>query len=120
MARKRKSGSGASKRVNDFIKRNKVAVAVLAIFALALIAAGLWFNNFLSAAPCFEVKKVEIVKPGREGNLYIQKEYFNLEYPVNFFTVDTETLAGKIKAAHPEFQIVIISKFLPNRIVANI
>ncbi|MDD5073158.1 MAG: hypothetical protein PHX64_01615 [Candidatus Omnitrophica bacterium] len=120
MARKRKSGSEASKQFSGFMKRNRVAAAVIVIFVLAVAAAVLWFNNFLSSAPCFEVKKVEIVKPGSEGNLYIQEEYFNLEYPVNFFTVDTAALAGKIKAAHPEFQIVVITKFLPNRIIANI
>ncbi len=120
MARKRKSGSEASRQAGYFIKRNKVAVVVFFIFVLVLAATILWFSDFLSGAQCFEVKKVEIVKPGTEGNLYMQKEYFNLEYPVNFFTVDTAALAGKIKAAHPEFQIVIITKFLPNRIVARI
>jgi len=120
MARKRRTNSETSKQFNDFMKRNKIAVTALVIFALTVIAAALWLNNFLCSASCFEVKKVEIVKPGREGGLYIQKEYFNLEYPVNFFTVDTVMLSRKIKEAHPEFQIVVISKFLPNRIVANI
>lgn len=120
MARKRRTNPEASKQLKDFMKRNKAAVTALVILALAVIASGMWLNNFFCSAPCFEVRKVEIVKPGREGNLYIQKEYFNLEYPVNFFTVDPATLSGKIKAAHPEFQIVVITKFLPNRIVANI
>jgi len=128
MARKRRTNSEASKQFNDFIKHNKVAIAAFAIFALAVIAAALGLNNFLRSAPCFEVKKVEIVKParyeivkpGREGSLYIQKEYFNLEYPANFFAVDPVILSRKIKEAHPEFQIVVITKFLPNRIVANI
>ena len=120
MARKRRTNPEASKQFRDLMKRNKAAVTALAIFALAVIAAGMWLNNFLCSAPCFEVKKVEIVKPGREGNLYIQKEYFNLEYPANFFAVDPVILSRKIKEAHPEFQIVVITKFLPNRIVANI
>ena len=119
MARKKRSLE-TSKHVNDFIKRNKVTVIAFAVFVLVVIAAGLLLKNFLCNASCFEVKKVEIVKPGREGSLYRQKEYFNLEYPVNFFTVDTAALAGKIKEAHPEFQIVVLTKFLPNRIVANI
>jgi len=120
MARKRRTNPEASKQFRDFMKRNKAAVTALAIFALAVVAAGMWLNNFFVSAPCFEVKKVEIVKPGREGSLYLQKEYFNLEYPVNFFTADPVSLARKIKTAHPEFQIVVITKFLPNRIVANI
>ncbi|MDD4879209.1 MAG: hypothetical protein PHR22_01980 [Candidatus Omnitrophica bacterium] len=120
MARKRKSGSEASKQFSGFMKRNRVAVTAVVVLALAVTAAGLWLKDFICTAAPFEVKKVEIVKPGKEGNLYIQKEYFNLEYPVNFFTVDTAALAGKIKSAHPEFQIVVITKFLPNRIVAKI
>lgn len=120
MARKRRTNPEASKQFRDLMKRNKAAVTALVIFALAVIAAGMWLNNFLCSASCFEVKKVEIVKPGREGNLYIQKEYFNLEYPVNFFAVDPVMLSRKIKEAHPEFQIVVLTKFLPNRIVANI
>lgn len=120
MARKRRANPEASKQFRDFMKRNKAAVTALVILALAIIAAGLWLNNFFCSAPCFEVKKVEIVKAGRGGNLYLQKEYFNLEYPVNFFKADSVVLAKKIKAAHPEFQIVVITKFLPNRIVANI
>lgn len=120
MARKRRTNPEASKQLRDLVKRNKAAVTALVIFALAVIAAGMWLNNFLCSASCFEIKKVEIVKPGREGNLYIQKEYFNLEYPVNFFAVDSAMLSRKIKEAHPEFQIVVLTKFLPNRIVANI
>lgn len=120
MARKRRTNSEASKQFNDFMKRNKAAITALAVFALTVIAAVLWLNNFFCSASCFEVKRVEIVKPGREGSLYIQKEYFNLEYPVNFFAADPAMLSSKIKAAHPEFQIVVLTKFLPNRIVANI
>lgn len=120
MARKRRTNSEASKQFNSFIKRNKVAIAAFVIFALAVVAVALGLNNFLRSASCFEVKKVEIVKSGRDGSLYIQKEYFNLEYPVNFFAVDPIMLSRKIKEAHPEFQIVVITKFLPNRIIANI
>ena len=120
MARKRRSNPEASKQFNGFMKRNKAAVTALAIIALAAIGGAIWLNDFLSSAPVFEIKKVEIVKPGREGSLCIQREYFNLEYPVNFFTVDSAMLSRKIKQAHPEYRIVVITKFLPNRIVATI
>ena len=120
MARKRRTNSEVSKQFDGFMRRNKAAIAAIVIFALAVIAAALWLNNFLCSASCFEVKKVEIVKAGREGSLYIQKEYFNLEYPVNFFAADPVMLSRKIKEAHPEFQIVVLTKFLPNRIIANI
>ena len=120
MARKRKTNSEVSKQFSGFMKRNKTAVTAFFVIALLIAAAAVWLNNFLCSASCFEISKVEVVKPGREGGLYKQREYFNLGYPVNFFTVDPSSLSKKIKEAHPEYQIVVITKFLPNRVVATI
>lgn len=117
MARKRRTRSENAKRLNDFLRRNKAVIAALAITALAVAAAAFWLNDFLCSAPYFDVKKIEIAKA---GSLYPQKEYFSLEYPVNFFTADPVALSRRIKQAHPEYQIVIITKSLPNRIVATI
>lgn len=120
MARRKRANSGASKQFNNFMKRNKVGMTAVVVIVLAVVAGAFWLSGFFSSAQCFEVRKVEIVKPGGKGSLYIQKEYFNLEYPVNFFTVDPAMLSKKIREAHSEYQIVVITKFLPNRIVATI
>lgn len=121
MARKRKnSNSEAAKQFTGFLKRNKAAIAAFAVVALAVTGASLWLNNFFCSASCFSVGKIEIVKPGREGAYSLQREYFRLEYPVNIFTADPVMLSKKIKEEHPEFQIVVITKFLPDRIVATI
>jgi len=119
MARKRRTSSESSKQFGDFLKRNRVGITAFAIIALLATALIFRINSFFSSASCFEVKKIEIVKPGRGGGLYVQKEYFDLEYPVNVFAVDAVVLSKKIKEAYPD-KIVIVTKFLPNRIVASI
>jgi len=120
MARKRKNSNEAVKRFGEFMKENKVAVAAFLVVALVVTGAFIWFNDFFRSSDCFSVDKVEIVKPGREGAYRLQKEYFRLEFPVNIFTVDPSMLAAKIKKKHPEYQIVVITKFLPDRIIATI
>ncbi len=120
MARKRKNTNGSAKQLSEFIKKNKAAIAASFIIVLAVAGAGFWLTNFFCTSPCFSVDKIEVVKPGREGAYRLQKEYFRLEYPVNIFTADPAALSRKIKDKHPEYQIVVITKFLPDRIAATI
>ncbi|MFA5335305.1 MAG: cell division protein FtsQ/DivIB [Candidatus Omnitrophota bacterium] len=120
MARKRKNSNESAKQLNEFVKKNKAGIAVFAAAAIALTIAAFWLNNFFLNSPSFSVDKIEIVKPGREGAYRLQKDYFRLEYPVNIFTADPSVLSGKIKDRHPEYQIVVITKFLPDRIAATI
>ena len=121
MARKRRAGnSEAAKQFGDFLKRHKAPIAGFTVFILIITGAVMWIGNFLTSAPCFEVNKIEVVRAGREGGLYVQKEYFQPGFPVNIFTVDPVMLSNKIKEGHPEYQVVVITKFLPDRIIATI
>lgn len=120
MARKRKNSNEPAKQLNEFVKKNKAGIAAFAVVTLVAAGAAFWLNDFFFSAPCFSVDKIEIVKPGREGAYHLQKEYFRLEYPVNIFTADSSVLSRKIKDKHPEYQIVVITKFLPDRIAATI
>jgi cell division septal protein FtsQ len=120
MARKRKNSNEAVKRLGEFMKENKAAIAAFLVIILILTGGFLWLNDFFRSSDYFSVDKIEVVKPGREGAYRLQKEYFRLEFPVNIFTVDPAILAAKIKQKHPEYQIVVITKFLPDRIIATI
>ncbi len=120
MARKRKNTNGSAKQLGEFLKKNKVPIAAFAVIVLVATGAAFWLSDFFCTSPCFSVDKIEVVKPGREGAYRLQKEYFRLEYPVNIFTADPAALSRKIKEKHPEYQIVVITKFLPDRIAATI
>jgi cell division septal protein FtsQ len=120
MAKKRKNSNESARQFNEFVKKNKAGIAAFAVAAIALAIAAFWLNDFFRSAPCFSVDKIEIVKPDREGAYHLQKEYFRLEYPVNIFTADPSVISRKIKDKHPEYQIVVIAKFLPDRIAATI
>lgn len=120
MAKKRKNSNGSARQLNEFVKKNKAGIAVFAVVALVTAGVAFWLNDFFRSAPCFSVDKIEVVKPGREGAYRLQKEYFRLEYPVNIFTADPSVLSKKIKDKHPEYQVVVITKFLPDRIAATI
>ncbi|MFA5334973.1 MAG: cell division protein FtsQ/DivIB [Candidatus Omnitrophota bacterium] len=120
MARKRKNSNESARQFNEFLKKNKAGIAAFAVIILVAAGAAFWLSDFFLNSPSFSVDKIEIVKPGREGAYRLQNEYFRLEYPVNIFTADPSVLSGKIKSKHPEYQIVVITKFLPDRIAATI
>lgn len=90
------------------------------LFLTVVLVSTLWLRDFFLTSSYFDCKKIEIMKQSKGGGLQARREYFELNYPVNIFAADPTILSEKIKKAHPEFQIVVITKFLPNRIIATI
>ncbi len=118
MARKRRTAQ--LEFVNNFFKENRKVVVSVLLFLAVVLLASLWLRDFFLTSSYFDCKKIEIMKPGKGGGLQARREYFELNYPVNIFAVDPVMLSEKIKESHSEFQIVVITKFLPNRIIATI
>lgn len=105
---------------SDFVGRNKRASFIaLALFTL-FIGAFFWLNNFLRTASYFDCYAIEIVKLSEGEGIMPKSEFFRLSPKVNIFMADPIALSKKIKQAHPQFQEVLITKYLPNRLIATI
>lgn len=122
MARKRRaSRSALIKESGDFFKKNSKALAGIILFFTVFALVFIWLNDFLKTSSCFDCGEIEIIKFGAdEKMLEPQKDFFKLSRPVNIFEADPMSLSRRIKDAHSEFQNVVITKYLPNRITAMI
>lgn len=119
MAKRRKT-SQVMEHGGDFLKKNKKRVAYLVLFCAVAATVGLWLSNFLHTAEFFNCGAIEIDKMSALEGPVPAKDFFKLSRKVNIFEADTCVLADKIKESHAEFRNVIITKHLPNRIVATI
>lgn len=108
------------KQSGDFISGNKRIVFIVFILCALVIIALSWLYNFLHNASYFDCYAIEMVKLSEGEGLQAKKEFFKLSRKINIFTADPVTLSNKIKEAHPEFQTVLITKYLPNRLIATI
>lgn len=121
MARRRKSLKlEFLKESGDFLGRNKKIVFIVFTLCVLSIIAASWLNVFLRTASYFDCYAIEIVKLSEVGGLKPESEFFKLSPKVNIFTADPIALSNKIKQAHPEFRDVLITKYLPNRLIATI
>ncbi|MFH0771887.1 MAG: cell division protein FtsQ/DivIB [Candidatus Omnitrophota bacterium] len=122
MARKRRvSQSALIKQSAEFFKKNSRALAGIILFFAIIALAFIWLNGFLKTSSCFDCGEIEIIKFGAdEKPLDPQKDFFKLSRPVNIFEADSLLLSRRIKDSHPEFQNVVITKYLPDRITAMI
>lgn len=108
------------KQSGDFISENKKIVFIIFVLCALAIAALSWLYNFLHTASYFDCYAIEMVKLSESEGFETTKEFFKLSHKVNIFMAEPITLSNKIKEAHPEFQTVLITKYLPNRLIATI
>ncbi len=104
----------------DYVSRNKKALFIVFVLCALGIGAAFRLYNFLRTSSMFDCYAIEIVKLSEGEGLQAKKEFFKLSHKANIFTADPNALSNKIKEAHPEFQNVLITKYLPNRLIATI
>ncbi|KPK40835.1 MAG: hypothetical protein AMJ78_06765 [Omnitrophica WOR_2 bacterium SM23_29] len=108
------------KQSGEYVERNRRAVLIFVMLCALAIGAGFWLHVFLRTASYFDCYAIEIIKFSESEGLRAQKEFFKLSPKINIFMADSLVLSNKIKSVHPEFQNVLITKYLPNRLIATI
>lgn len=108
------------KQSGEFVGRNSKVVLIALVVCALIIGAFFRLYNFLRTASYFDCHVIEIIKLSESEGLESKKEFFKLSPKVNIFIADPITLSNKIKTAHSEFQNVLITKYLPNRLIATI
>ncbi len=108
------------KQGGELLSKNKAKVAVALLTFAVIVFAALWLKDLFFTSSYFDFNRIEVVKFSAEEGLKPKKEFFELNATMNIFTADPALLANKIRGTYPEFQKVIINKFLPNRVVALI
>lgn len=108
------------KKSSDFVNRNKRGVLILFVLCALVILAIFMLCDFFRSASYFDCYAIEIIKLSEKEGFEPKKGFFKLTPKINIFIADPITLSNKIKEAHPEFQNVLITKYLPNRLIATI
>lgn len=108
------------KEGGNFISSNKKPIFIAFLLCSIFIISLSWLYNFLHTASYFDCYAIEMVKLSETEGLEPKKEFFKLSHKVNIFAADPVALSNKIKESHTEFQTVLITKYLPNRLIATI